>query len=183
MWCYEIILADMSEPLKNSEICNNLVCRACGYSLKGLERRQCPECGTHFDPAELRTFYATSETRIFALYMRTISMMMAAMFGTTLLSIAIQALAYADQKGPRSREWIVHNLPAPFHYIVATVAIPLALFGVSLLVLMGRYFKETKRTRNSNSWIVRRVSPLLLFAVILIMVQLGCVYTCATIGD
>ena len=31
-------------------------CRGCGYSLAGLDRARCPECGREFDPRDSRTF-------------------------------------------------------------------------------------------------------------------------------
>ena len=38
-------------------------CLGCGYSLRGLERPVCPECGREFDPKDTRTFDADPARR------------------------------------------------------------------------------------------------------------------------
>jgi len=173
----------MMEPSKITPIECDLSCSQCGYNLKGLDRGQCPECGLLFDLEELREFHAKADARMYDLYLRTIAMMLVIMVGTGVLSVVMQFIGYADQAGPRSRAWIVHNLPAPLHYIITTVAIPLVSFVGLLTILIWKYVKETKRSWKSNSWITRRVSPLLVFAVTLMMFQCGFLYGCATLGD
>lgn len=41
------------------------VCLGCGYSLRGLPRPVCPECGRGFDPSDPATFRDTSKPRSF----------------------------------------------------------------------------------------------------------------------
>lgn len=46
-----------SEPASKGTSRNeDMRCRRCGYPLRGLDRRRCPECGTLFDPSDRRTF-------------------------------------------------------------------------------------------------------------------------------
>jgi len=39
------------------------VCRHCGYSLRGLPKAMCPECGEAFDPADPATYRVDPKTR------------------------------------------------------------------------------------------------------------------------
>jgi hypothetical protein len=38
---------------------NRMYCLDCGYNLKGLSTRACPECGRAFEPTNLTTFAAS----------------------------------------------------------------------------------------------------------------------------
>jgi hypothetical protein len=165
------------------QIDEDLPCRNCSYNLRGLVRERCPECGTHFDIAELRRYYASLSAISFFTLNRMLGWLILAMSLTGLLSILIQSLAYSDRTGPRSREWIVHNLPAPVHYIAATVMIPAACFCACLIVRLKIFANRSQRLRKPNQWISRRIMVFSFLAFVALVLQLSCLYTCATIGD
>lgn len=166
-----------------SETDEDLHCEECGYNLRGLSRRRCPECGCTFDVDELRLGPDAAAHSWRATWSRAAPLTVLAMCGSFGMSAVIQAFGYSDRTGPGSREWIVHNLLAPWHYILATVVVPSTAFGVVVITLLGKVVQSTKRMGLSGSLVIVRITALSFLAFALLAFQFSCLHTCATIGD
>jgi hypothetical protein len=71
----------------------NLCCSNCGYSLKGLPRRRCPECGQTFDPALL--LESTADLRAGGIWSRRLALQLLGFF-VFLLCSTFAAASAAD---------------------------------------------------------------------------------------
>lgn len=162
---------------------NAVLCEFCGYDLRGLDRCRCPECGTDFDLDELRARQAAMQRASWTRFALHVGYAIGLMFACTVLSIAIQQVAYSARTGPRSREWIVHNLPAPAHYLCATVYFPEAMLVAGFTYLLLRYLRRgfVKTSMISAHW-----QTVMMFLIVLafgLLAQLGCLFEIATMGD
>lgn len=85
----------------------DLLCPQCGYSLFGIKRNQCPECGEKFDAEKLRTsqipWSHRKEIGRFRAYWRTVFLVM---FRTkTFCTEIVRPVSYGDAK---RFQWMTH---------------------------------------------------------------------------
>jgi hypothetical protein len=162
---------------------HRLFCVRCGYDLHGLVHGVCPECGAQFDPKKLRANYAHLlrwwHTKLVLDFLYGLCLLPFC----TALSVAIQLLRYSARTGPRSREWIVHNLPAPFHYIFWSVGIPGFLLFIAFALIFIRRLQIYKHAHMTKHMRLRASMIVGLCFSAILLAQCSCLYRIATLGD
>ena len=79
-----------------------LVCKKCGYDLRGLTEHRCPECGHAFDPRRMETdyFYETQRWPIAGVVTKYFSLLFTVFIGCLFLAFGVrQAFAMFHPKG------------------------------------------------------------------------------------
>jgi hypothetical protein len=123
-------------------------CPTCGYNLRGLATTQCPECGSQFDPRELQSRVPTIVGSVASAG----SLLIVVIVASHAMSWVIQRVGWPATRGPRAREWIVHdgNVSQVPLYIPITVWLPMCAAAVALLVV-GIWLKRQLDRVNRDS--------------------------------
>jgi hypothetical protein len=113
-------------------------CRVCGYSLKGLTERRCPECGTTFDPDDPRTMVVFEPPMLVRFVSRKISVW-------TFFPVFLAGGAYV-LAGFVLRNALMRDV----------LAVPLALIGVGTLYMVWARIRfqmwERRRRRKRGAF-------------------------------
>lgn len=110
-----------------------MFCRGCGYDLRTLGARKCPECGRTFDPANGRTFFAKKQRLGLRRWARWVVVMMAVLAGGLLIwrecmqGAWVQILAASANPG----ETIQFSVPSYWPVVVWTPVVTAVLLLVA----------------------------------------------------
>jgi hypothetical protein len=91
-----------------------LVCKKCGYDLRGLTDHRCPECGQAFDPRRMESdfFYQTKKWPIAGVVTKYFSLLFTAFIGCLFLAFGVrQAFAMFHPKAVSMYYYTNHGDP------------------------------------------------------------------------
>jgi hypothetical protein len=144
-------------------------CPACGYNLRGLAVNRCPECGAYFNPHTLKATRKFRPTPVIWAALWTVVASVAAQP----VSWMIQRLGWPETRGPRSREWIVHddNVKTVPSYIPLTVWLPTAL---SIIAVLGIGWWLRRRLNRDGRGATAVLTSYAFLAGVLLCVAYGC---------